>query len=320
MPDKRSRPAHARRRNARRDGDTARLGRPDRGRGGEPRDVLEAEVGAARIRLHLADCLEAIPRVVAPGSVDVVVTSPPYNLGIAYGRYDDSAPREEYLEWTDRWVATVAGTLSPGGSLFLNVGGKPSDPWGALDIAQVARRHLTLQNTIHWIKSIAIDREDAGRGAPLTADLAVGHFKPINSARYLNDCHEYVFHFTRDGGVPLDRLAIGVAYQDKSNVSRWKSAGDDRRCRGNAWFVPYETIKHRKRDRPHPASFPARLPERCLRLHGLERVRLAMDPFLGIGSTAVACARLGVHFVGFEIDEDYRLEAMRRVEAEKAPR
>ena len=48
------------------------------------------------------------------------------------------------------------------GSLFLNVGAKPTDPWTALDVAQAARPHLELQNIIHWIKSIAIEKALAG--------------------------------------------------------------------------------------------------------------------------------------------------------------
>jgi site-specific DNA-methyltransferase (adenine-specific) len=60
------------------------------------------------------------------------------------------------------------------------------------------------------------------------------------------------------------------------------------RCRGNTWFIPYETIQRRERDRPHPATFPSQLPEQCLRLHGLSRIEVAMDPFTGLGSTAVA--------------------------------
>ena len=71
----------------------------------------------------------------------------------------------DYLEWTHTWVAAAARVLRPDGSLFLNVGAKPSDPLTALDVAQAARSHLRLQNIIHWIKSIAIERELAGANA-----------------------------------------------------------------------------------------------------------------------------------------------------------
>jgi DNA modification methylase len=85
------------------------------------------------------------------------------------------------------------------------------------------------------------------------------------------------------------------------------------RCRGNTWFIPYETIQRRDRDRPHPATFPSQLPEQCLRVHGLGRVQVAMDPFTGLGSTAVACANLGVNFIGADIDEVYLTEAAARM-------
>ena len=263
---------------------------------------------------YLADCLDVF-RQLPPHSVDVIVTSPPYNLGIQYSRYQDSLTPAEYLEWTHEWVAAAAGALAPDGSLFLNVGAKPSDPWTALDVAQSVRSHLQLQNIIHWVKSIAIDQELAGAAAGLTRDLAVGHYKPINSDRFVNDCHEFVFHFTPRGTTALDRLALGVAYQDQSNITRWRAAADGVRCRGNTWFIPYETIQRRDRDRPHPATFPPRLPEQCLRLHGVSRVRLAMDPFTGLGSTAIACTRLGINFVGVDIDEAYLGEAVVRTDA-----
>jgi site-specific DNA-methyltransferase (adenine-specific) len=269
-------------------------------------------VGSATGRFYLADCVEVFRQLPAQ-SVDVIVTSPPYNLGIQYNRYQDTLSRSDYLEWTNLWVTAAARVLRPDGSLFLNVGAKPTDPWTALDVAQAARSHLQLQNIIHWIKSIAIDQDAAGAAAGLTRPLAVGHYKPINSDRFLNDCHEFVFHFTPQGSTALDRLALGVPYQDQSNVGRWRAAADGVRCRGNTWFIPYETIQRRDRDRPHPATFPSKLPEQCLRLHGLGRVQVAMDPFTGLGSTAIACARLGVNFIGAEIDEMYLKEAIARM-------
>jgi len=160
----------------------------------------------------------------------------------------------------------------------------------------------------------SIDRAAAGAAAGLARDLAVGHYKPINSDRFLNDCHEFIFHFTPDGATSLDRLALGVPYQDQSNIARWRSAAQGLRCRGNTWFIPYETIQRRDRDRPHPATFPSQLPEQCLRLHGVGRINVAMDPFTGLGSTAVACARLGVNFIGADIDEVYLSEAAARMQ------
>ena len=270
--------------------------------------------GDATFRFYLGDSLEVLEKL-GEGSVDAMVTSPPYNLGIRYRTYEDTLPRGQYLEWTGEWVRRAARALAPDGSLFLNVGAKPTDPWTALDVAQAARPYLQLQNTIHWIKSIAIEKSLAGARARLQEDLAVGHYKPINSKRFLHDCHEFVFHFSPRGDTPLDRQAIGVRYQDQSNVSRWRAGASGVRCRGNTWFIPYETIQNREKDRPHPATFPPRLPEMCLRLHGLDRLRVVADPFLGLGSTAVACAQLGISFVGIEMDPGYLEEAIERTRA-----
>ena len=276
------------------------------------RPHFELAVGRAKLRLYHGDSLTVMPALDA-GSIGVVVTSPPYNLGIKYRSYRDDLPRTEYLNWTDRWIRAVARLVDSQGSLFLNVGAKPTDPWIPLEVAQVARRRFKLQNTIHWVKSIAIDREAAGVAAGLDRDMAVGHYKPINSDRFVNDCHEFIFHFSPGGRTPLDRRAVGVPYQDQSNVKRWAAAGSGLRCRGNTWFIPYDTIQSRDRDRPHPASFPPKIPEQCLRLHGIERAGTVLDPFLGLGSSAIAAGRLGLDFVGIEMDREYLNEAVDRV-------
>jgi site-specific DNA-methyltransferase (adenine-specific) len=279
------------------------------------RPAAEFTIGRSRLRFYEGDSLALVPSL-EPGSIGVVVTSPPYNLGIKYRSYQDDLPRADYLSWTDRWLRAVSGVMAPGGSLFLNVGAKPTDPWVPLEVAQVARRYFKLQNTIHWVKSIAIDRDAAGESAGLGRDVAVGHYKPINSDRFVNDCHEFIFHFTPAGRTRLDRRAVGVPYQDVSNVKRWAGASEGLRCRGNTWFIPYETIQRRDRDRPHPASFPPKVPEQCIRLHGLTRAGTVLDPFLGLGSSAMAAVRLGLNFVGIEVDGYYLKEAIRRVRRE----
>ena len=281
------------------------------------RPRYEFSVGKSTLRFYQGDCISVLEEL-QPQSIGVIVTSPPYNLGIKYRSYRDDMPRSEYLAWTDRWVRASQRVLDRSGSLFLNVGAKPTDPWIPLEVAQVARQHFKLQNTIHWVKSIAIDRAAAGASAKLDRDVAVGHYKPINSDRFINDCHEYIFHFTPGGRTRLDRRAVGVPYQDASNIKRWAQAGEGLRCRGNTWFIPYETIQSRDRDRPHPASFPPKVPEQCVRLHGLERSGVLLDPFMGLGTSAIAAVRLGINFVGIELDEQYLKEAVRRVKASTA--
>jgi site-specific DNA-methyltransferase (adenine-specific) len=262
--------------------------------------------------LRCEDCIKGMSRLTNE-SVDLVVTSPPYNLGIGYSQYSDRRDRQSYLNWCARWAAQVRRILRSNGSFFLNVGSAPSNPMLPHQIVielTSASGAFLLQNTIHWIKSIAVEDKEG--------DLkSHGHFKPINSKRFLNDCHECIFHFTKTGRVELDRLAIGVPYQDKSNIGRWShTRGSDLRCRGNTWFIPYETIQSREKERPHPATFPVQLAEWCIKLHGVSRVRTMLDPFLGIGNSAVAAQRCGVKkFIGVEIDEAYLTEAKRRLEA-----
>jgi site-specific DNA-methyltransferase (adenine-specific) len=237
------------------------------------------------------------------GTVDVIVTSPPYNIGIEYNRYDDKKNREEYLNWLKEVAIACKRVMKDEGSFFLNVGGSLQDPWIPMDVAQVFRKFFVMQNMIHWVNSIAILKEDIGVSAKIKDDIAVGHYKPINSKRYHHDCHEFIFHFTKKGDVELDKIAIGVPYQDKTNINRWKSAAaTDKRDRGNNWFIPYPTIRE---SRDHPASFPVKLPEMCIKDHGIDKTNLVLDPFMGSGNTGIACRKLGVNYIGFEIDPYY---------------
>lgn len=267
------------------------------------------------MKLLHGDCLEVLPTLAA-GSVDLVVTSPPYNLGISYKTFKDTAPRENYLQWCRAWASELKRVMADDASFFLNVGAAPANPLMPhqliLALTDGAEPLFTLQNTFHWIKSITIETT---KGEQVSA----GHFKPINSKRYVNDCHEYIFHLTKTGNVELDRRGAGVPYQDKSNIARWgHTGGADLRCRGNTWFIPYETIQSRDKERPHPATFPIALVEQCVRVHGKGAETRLLDPFLGIGTSAVAAVRQGLgDFTGIELDEHYLEVARERVCAEE---
>ena len=270
-----------------------------------PLDVSGGAGGTlvGRHAVHAGDCLTVLTGV-ADGSVDAIVTSPPYNIGVAYRSYDDRQPRAEYLAWLGRVSRELARVLAPGGSLFLNIGSTNTDPWLPLEAAGAFRGDFVLQNHIAWVKSLSI------------GDDTVGHFKPITSRRYLNHNHEQLFHFSLDGDVAIDRLAVGVPFKDKSNIARWGHARD-RRCGGNVWFIPYRTVRSKAQKFDHPAGFPVALPERCLRLRGGADLTV-LDPFAGAGTTLVAAHWLGHRAIGIELDPHYAATAIARLRAEGA--
>jgi site-specific DNA-methyltransferase (adenine-specific) len=294
--------------------------------------------------IHLKDCVEGMLALPAQ-SVDIVTTSPPYNLGIEYGTYKDNKPRQEYLSWLDAVFAAVKHCLKDDGHFWLNVGYSNIDPWVGMDVAQVARNHFVLQNNFTWVKSITID------------DVTTGHFKPINSNRFANPTWEHLFHFTKSGAVPCDKLAVGAPYMwdcniDGSGRARGRLAKKygfanikdfnknadsatkekfeaelavklanakpkaDKRCRGNSWFVPYDTIANREKHRgSHPATYPVALIENCIKFSGLTSGVL-VDPFMGSGTSAVAAVKQGLEYIGFDVDADYIDFANDRIKSE----
>ena len=239
----------------------------------------------------LSDCLQALVEL-PDRSIDLFVTSPPYNIGIKYGEYKDNKPYHEYLMWLHQVFYQAKRILRDEGSIFLNIGNTNRNPCLPLDVAGALRDLLVLQNRIIWVKSISIN------------NTTYGHFKPINSERFVNNTYEEIFHLTKNGSVKLNRIAIGVPYVDKNNLKR-KSDSLDLRCRGNCWHIPYDTINSKRQKGNHPAVFPEQLVEMCIKMAGYDSETVVCDPFLGSGTTLVAAKRLGLKGIGIEVDKNY---------------
>lgn len=257
---------------------------------------------SGRHQIVHGDCLRVMRRMPAD-SVDVVITSPPYNIGLAYDTYRDRLPEEVYLDWMEEVCSLIRRVLRPGGSFFLNIAGTSAQPWLPFELAIRLRSLFVLQNHISWVKSITVGGD------------TIGHFKPVNSQRFLNRNHEHIFHLTHHGDVKLDRIGAGVPYKDKSNISR-RGHMQDRRCRGDTWFIPYETVRDKGQKYHHPGIFPVALPELCLQLHGEDAVDV-LDPFMGTGTTLVAAERLGLSAIGIDLDPQYIAIARSRLAEER---
>lgn len=253
---------------------------------------------AGRHRLHCGDCLAVLPTLPA-ASVDVVVTSPPYNLGIAYASYGDRKDECEYLDWMVEVASALQRVLRPEGSFFLNIAGSSAQPWLPFELIVRLRPLFALQNHIAWVKSIALPGD------------SVGHFKPVPGERFLHRNHEHIFHLTQHGQVRLDRLAIGVPFKDKTNIAR-RGHAQDLRCRGDTWFIPYPTVRTKTQKFSHPGTFPLDLPRWCIRLHGTPGA-VVLDPFAGTGTTLLAAELEGALGVGIEMDADYIATAHARL-------
>ncbi len=242
------------------------------------------------------DCLEVISSF-QEKSIDVIITSPPYNIGKKYNTYSDNLKKQEYLNWLEKVFLELKRVLKDNGSFFLNVGSTCRDPYIKYEVLNVCRNHFVLQNDIIWAKSLTLDGKTHG------------HFKPVISDRFLNIQHESIFHLTKNGDVKIDRLANGVPYVHKYNIGRWKHNGkteqeakSDLKCGGNIWHVPYQTSHGQK---SHPAGFPVLLPEKCIKMHGLNSDLVVLDPFLGSGTTLICCKKLNIKGIGIELDQEY---------------
>jgi len=272
-------------------------------------------------------------------SIDVIVTSPPYNIGVDYGNYKDNLPAEEYETFIFNFLSQAQRVLKPEGSLFYNVGTKPStQEYLGLHLRGVLE-NFDLQNLIIWVKSIyihdilpvylhellalgvslaysegAISKSKQNKANAflnlLVEGKTFGHNKPCNSDRFLNSCWEPIIHATKHKTAKLDKLAVGVPYTCKSEIKRRKKTVD-LKDGGNIWYVPYQTVKSKKE---HPAAFPPELPEKCIKLHGIYKDMVVLDPFCGAGNTGLACKKLDVDFIGLDLNPDYVSLAKSRIE------
>lgn len=252
-------------------------------------------------RIHHADSNAYLPTMPAE-SVDVVITSPRYNFGKNYHGPKDKTSMADYFKEMETLAAGLLHVVKPEGILFLNIGISSDYPLHDANVAQCfMKAGWTIQERIVWQKA-----NEEGRG----------HYTPINSDRYLNGVWETVFLLTKTGKVKLDRLALGIPFTDKTNIKR-RNHAQDLRCRGDVWFIPYLTIKDRKKQRDnHEATFPNELVVRCLKLveHGRTGLTV-LDPCCGTGTVPCVAFERGHHGVGIDLSEQMAGAAARNLAA-----
>jgi len=252
----------------------------------------------------LGDCQKILSSI-KDESVDLIITSPPYNIGRNYNEYNDN--REDYITWLSNILNLCCNKLKKTGHLFLNLASTKNDPFGCYKIAE--NLNWKLQNNIIWSKAVEID------------GYVRGYSTPTSSKRYLQNGWEHIFHFTKEGNTEIDLEWSGVPYNTDYNnaVRNEKRSGKNWRSTTTCWYFTYKSKatkqinKELTSDKLHPAIYPNNLVEKCIKVSGLKS-GLVLDPFMGTGTTGLVAKEYNLDFQGIEIDQDYFNFAKQRIE------
>ena len=243
-----------------------------------PRHMMEPWLG----KVHPGDCVELMDKMPV-GSIDLIVTSPPYNIknstgnglkngsggkwpqaGLirGYSDHDDAMPHDEYVAWQRRCLTAMMRVLRQDGAIFYN------HKW-------------RIQG------GLLQDRDDILAGFPLRQIIIWHRRGGINfNPGYFLPTYEVIYLIAHPGF----RLA------PKANAQ------------GDVWSIPQEA------NNPHPAPFPVELAQRCIES---THARIVLDPFMGSGSTAIAAEAARRDWIGIDISEEYCKFARERILAAK---
>jgi len=249
-----------------------------------PRAVIEPSTRHGGATIYQGDNIEVM-RAMPAGSVDLVFTSPPYNLRMTnkgrrqsfgkssdwrftdfakgYASYDDAREIDNYVEWQREFLSQCWRLLSPKGAIFYNH--KPRSEEKVSRLPLIHNPGLPLRQIITWYR----------RGGSNS-----------NQAFFL----------------PVSEWIILFAKPDFKLIEGGCGAGD-------VWEINPE------RNNSHTAPFPVELPRRAI---AATDAQVILDPFAGYGATGVAAMECGRQFIGIELDSGYVDYATKRMEAEKA--
>ncbi|MEM3525795.1 MAG: site-specific DNA-methyltransferase [Candidatus Jordarchaeaceae archaeon] len=241
------------------------------------------------VKIYCDDFLKT--EAIKPNSIDLIVTSPPYNVDIDYEGCKDDIPYEKYLEFTERWLTKAYHLLKSDGRLCLNIPldksrGRYEEGFQSVyvDVTSIAKKvGLKYFSTIIWNEQNISRRTAWGSWLSASAPYVIAPVEVI---------------------VVLYKERWEKAHKGKSDVTRdefieWTNG---------VWNFPGENRKQIG----HPSPFPIELPKRCIKLFSFIDDTV-LDPFLGSGSTLIACLETGRTGIGVEISQKYCELALKRL-------
>ena len=256
---------------------------------GEP--YYEAD-GVLLYQGDCADLLAALP----DESVDLTVTSPPYNIGKEYER---PLKLEDYLEWCGKWMAEIHSVTRSTGAFWLNLGYVPVEGRGKA----VPLPYLLWDSSPFFLVQEVVWHYGAG----------------VSARKFLSPRNEKFLWYAKDPSgytFNLDDIRdpdVKYPNQKKNGKLKCNPLGKNPT---DVWLVPKVTSgrnRSSKERTPHPAQFPEAVIERVVKASS-NPGELILDPFVGSGTSALVAHRLDRLAVGFEIRTDYLDIAVARIE------
>jgi len=225
-------------------------------------------------------------------SIDLIVTSPPYNVDIKYNSHDDQISYEKYKEFSENWMRRCFNWLKDDGRFCLNIpldknkGGQQSV--GA-DLTYIAKKIVgfNYHSTIIWNEG------------NISRKTAWGSWKSASAPYIIAPVELIVIFYKKEWKKTSGSKISTISGDDFKNWTHglWTFSGESKKKIG------------------HPAPFPLKLPERCIQLFSYKYDTI-LDPFLGSGSTLVAAYLNDRNGIGIDIDKHYCEIAFNRLKNE----
>lgn len=228
------------------------------------------------IKLIHGDCLEEMKHI-PDGSVDCIITSPPYNVGIKYNSYFDKIDYCDYIKFIEIFIDSYFHKLSPDGRICINIGDAKN---GSIpthsDFIQILKKYRFIPiTTIIWNKNTTSNR------------CAWGSYLSAKSPSFPRG-YEFILIF----GKTKSKLSNGTSTITKEE---WKEYSN-----GLWTFAP----ENKQKEIGHPAMFPIELPTRLIKMLTYKD-DIILDPFSGSMTTAIAAINTGRRCICIEKDDNY---------------
>ena len=245
--------------------------------------------------VHNSDCILGMKQI-ETGSVDLVFTDPPFNIGYSYDIYHDKLEDNEYINWSKRWMSEVCRILKRDGTFWLAIG----DEFAAeLKVCATRELGFTCRSWVVWYYTFG-----------------------VNCKKKFTRSHVHLFHFVKDPNkftfndgairVPSARQLI---YNDSRANPKGRLPDDTWILRPqelqqefgfdkDTWNVSRVCGTFKEREGWHGCQMPEAILERVILVSTNEGEKV-FDPFLGSGTTAVVAKKLDRQFMGFELSPEY---------------